>query len=68
MPFQVKPGQEYVHPRWLDDDRSPLRVRITRVAEGVAYYRGVYADGSTGACYFVPISVASQWPRCIRPV
>ena len=48
-PNQMKRGATFIHRRFMNADRTPLRCRITRIAQGVIYYRpdyGTHDDGT----------------------
>jgi hypothetical protein len=48
--IEAKKGLEFVHANWLDEQKNPLRCRVTAVRRGVVYWKGVYEDGSLGGC------------------
>ena len=63
-------GQIFLHKRWLDaqfmPQRIPLRCIVTRIAQGVIYYRPLYGahdDGTPwlGAPSYFPISDAHKY-------
>ena len=45
----MKQGERYLSNIWMDADRKPLRLKITRVTKHSIYYRpdyGLHDDGS----------------------
>ena len=62
IPFDVNyailKGMIFRHTKWLDDSyKRPLVCKITKVAQGLVYYRPV--DG--GAPMFFPIEERARW-------
>ena len=45
----LKKGDTFKHRHWLDPDtKKPLVCEVTKIANGVIYYRCLYSDGSVG--------------------
>lgn len=42
--MEPKLGLVFEHTRWLEEDRTPARFRVTRIAKGTVYYRDM--DGA----------------------
>jgi hypothetical protein len=68
---KAKRGEIYIHRHFMDERRTPLLCKVTRIAQGVAYYRpyyGVHEDGSEwlGSPYYV--SLDKFWDSFNTPV
>lgn len=63
----MKRGEYYLHRHYIDTNIDmPLRCKVTRIAQGVVYYRphyGYHEDGSEwlGSPAYFPIEDASKY-------
>jgi len=46
--MDIKRGAEFTHAHFMNCEREPLLCRVTRVAQGVVYYRPVYGKHDDG--------------------
>jgi hypothetical protein len=44
----VKRGEHFNHTYWITPDRKPLECVVTRIAQGVIYYRPFYSKHDDG--------------------
>jgi hypothetical protein len=57
----MKPGDTFTHSKWLGADKQPLLCVITKIAQGVVYWK---AAGSPGkAKDFFPLSDARKYVK-----
>jgi len=59
-------GDVYLSKVWMGEDRQPLGLKVTRVAQGTVYVRpwyGLRDDGSEwlGAPSHFPVGEATRW-------
>ena len=62
----MKRGETYISKIWMDHDRRPIPMRITKIVGKTIYYRPYYGkhdDGSDwlGSVAYFPLEQASKW-------
>ena len=62
--MNLKRGTKFIHKRWLDDKSQPLVCEVTRVAQGVVYWK---VEGERKARQYFPIPDADQYVKEILP-
>lgn len=55
----MKRGDLFTHAHWLDANHRPLRCRVTRVADGVVYWKPI--DG--GKSMYFPITESARYVK-----
>ena len=56
----MKRGDKFLHAKWLDDKNQPLRCEVTKIAQGVAYWKG---EGERKAKHYFPVDEAAKYVK-----
>lgn len=56
----MKRGDKFIHAKWLDDKNQPLVCEVTRVAQGVVYWK---VEGERKARHYFPLERASEYVK-----
>ena len=57
--MNFKRGTTFLHSKWLDANNAPLLCEVTKVSEGVVYYRE--AGSTSKAKNYFPLEQASKY-------
>lgn len=58
--MNLKRGTKFLHSKWLDENHLPLLCEVTRVAQGVVYWKPV---GTEKAKTYFPIDDAGKYVK-----
>lgn len=56
----MKRGDKFIHAKWLNENNQPLRCEVTKVAQGVVYWK---VEGERRARQFFPLEDVSKYVK-----
>lgn len=60
--MSVKKGEIYPSKVWLEaDNKTPLKMKVTSIKNGVIYYRPVYEDGTIGKPVYCSVEDVNKY-------